>query len=569
LNYRKFGKVFRDELYIDFSDDAFIEQCVYDVYTRIHCPGSNLVPRHFAEGIYEGVLNLNGERHGFGKMKYKVNFKKSGGVYQGMFLNGRKEGLGKYTNRRNDIYIGTFKDEKKRGHGRLTMVNGSCYVGSFLDDKFNGLGTYKTSEGDLYAGTFENGALNGYGKMQYADSSEYNGSLRNGNFHGAGSYKSCNNDAYIGEFCNHQFHGEGILKYSNGFEYNGFFEKGHFSGKGAYKTKDGDSYEGYFKEHMFHGEGKMVYTNGDIFDGRWKYGKSIDGTRIYANGDTYSGHWRNDLRHGNGTFMFATGDTYEGQYRNGERNGKGTYTFVHGGKYEGAWLDGVRHGYGVRVHPDGAMFKGIYSKGARKEGRIDFANKVVYEGSILESITKEATSDGSVIQEKKIGMLKKGTLDFERTVPKKKIRHRVASLLRGPTLYGVEWSLGAAKPNFRALHGLKLRMGQHQPSTQNLLQMISICSNPLPSSNLREISQKSECEKTPVIAALGIPTSSFKKGSFKKGTLRLQVPHESQDEKGSPRSATDFMFSTDSGTESTLPEPRMVLEEGVPVGPQK
>lgn len=557
--------MFSDELYIDFSDDSSIEQCVYDVYKRVHCPGSNLVPRYFAEGIYEGVLNLNGQRHGFGKMKYKVNLKKSG-IYQGMFVNGRKEGLGKYTNRRNDIYIGTFKDDKKRGHGRLTMENGSYYVGSFLDDKFNGLGTYKSSEGDLYVGTFENDAFNGYGKMQYADGSEYNGSLRNGNFHGAGSYKSCNGDAYIGEFFNHQFHGEGILKYSNGFEYNGFFEKGYFSGNGTYKTKDGDSYEGQFEDHMFHGEGKMMYTNGDVFDGRWKHGKPIDGTRTYTNGDTYSGHWKNDLRHGIGNFIFTSGDTYKGQYRNGERNGKGTYTFVNGGKYEGAWLDGVRHGYGVREYRDGAMFKGIYSKGARKEGRIDFANKVVYEGSILESTIEEATSDGSVVQEKKIGMLKKGTLDFERTVTKKKARHRVDSLLRRHTLYGVEWSFEAAKPNFKALRGLKIRMGQHQPNTRYLLQMLSICSNHLPSPNLREISQKSKCEITPVIAALSIhlPTSSSTR----------KPRRERQDEQVSPRSVVDFVKSTGGDSGLKLPttpalQPRRlfadVVREGTPL----
>ena len=48
---------------------------------------------------------------------------------------------------------------------------------------------------------------------------------------------------------------------------------------------------------------------------------------------------------------------------------------------------------------------------------------MVYKGSILESITKEATSDGSVVQEKKIDVLKKGTLDFERAVAKKTVRH--------------------------------------------------------------------------------------------------------------------------------------------------
>jgi len=544
LNHRKFGEVFSDELYIDFSDDSYIEQCVFDVYKRIHCPGSNVVIRSFAEGIYEGKLNQNGQRHGFGTMKHKENLNNKRGVYQGMFVNGRKEGLGKYINRRNDIYIGTFKDNKKRGHGRLTREYGSSYAGSYLDDKFNGLGTYTSSNGDLYTGTFENDAFNGYGKMQYADGSEYNGSLRNGNFHGAGSYKSCNGDTYIGEMFNHQFHGEGMLKYSNGFEYNGFFQKGHFRGKGAYKTKDGDSYEGQFEDHMFHGEGKMMYTNGDVFDGRWKHGKPIDGTRAYANGDTYRGQWKNHLRHGKGYFMFPSGDTYEGQYRRGERNGKGTYTFVNGGKYEGAWLDGVRHGYGVREYADGAMFKGIYSEGARKEGRIDFANKVVYEGSILESTTKEATSDGSEVQEKKIGVLKKGTLDFERTVTTKKKRHRVANFLRRPTFYGVEWSYKAAKPNFKALRGLKIRMGQHQPNTQNLLQMLSICSNPLPSTNMSFISQESKCEKIPVIASLRIPTSSFK-----KGVSRLQAPHESQDEKVSPRGVANFNFVFDSGKE--------------------
>jgi len=161
------------------------------------------------------------------------------------------------------------------------------------------------------------------------------------------------------------------------------------------------------------------------------------------------------------------------------------------------------------------MFKGIYSKGARKLGRIDFANKVVYEGSILESTTKEATSDGSEVQEKKIGVLKKGTIDFERAVTKKTVRQRVASLLRmSSTLYGVERWSEAAKPKYTRLEGLKRgglkwRMGLDQPNSPKLLQMLSKLGNPLPSPNWREISERSKCEKPPVIAALVIRVPTF------------------------------------------------------------
>lgn len=46
---------------------------------------------------------------------------------------------------------------KKQGRGKIIDQTESIYEGEWLDDKRNGLGFYKYANGDLYEGTFSKG----------------------------------------------------------------------------------------------------------------------------------------------------------------------------------------------------------------------------------------------------------------------------------------------------------------------------------------------------------------------------------------------------------------------------
>ena len=44
--------------------------------------------------------------------------------------------------------MGEWKNDKKNGHGTLTLVNGTKYVGEIKDNKRNGKGTFTSANGN-------------------------------------------------------------------------------------------------------------------------------------------------------------------------------------------------------------------------------------------------------------------------------------------------------------------------------------------------------------------------------------------------------------------------------------
>mgnify|MGYP001810314713 CR=1 FL=1 len=64
-------------------------------------------------GAYDGAMNEQGQRHGYGVMKYT-----NGDVYEGMWETDKKHGLGKQIHRNGDIYEGEFVHGRKHGKGK-------------------------------------------------------------------------------------------------------------------------------------------------------------------------------------------------------------------------------------------------------------------------------------------------------------------------------------------------------------------------------------------------------------------------------------------------------------------
>ena len=65
--------------------------------------------------MYHGQVNEENQPHGVGRMEWR----RKGGVYEGQFLNG-----------------------KRQGYGRLIWYDGSYYEGMFEDDGQNGQGKF-------------------------------------------------------------------------------------------------------------------------------------------------------------------------------------------------------------------------------------------------------------------------------------------------------------------------------------------------------------------------------------------------------------------------------------------
>ena len=183
--------------------------------------------------VYEGDVNLNNERHGFGRLTTvksvflgewrKGKFtgwgretRRSGKVYEGKFVDGLIQGKGILTNNKGTSYVGEFKNSKRHGKGMLD-THKIHYEGDFKDDKLSGKGriTFKL-EGHVYEGDFDNNEINGFGTFKWKNGDSYTGNMMNGKMHGNGKYTYNDGKVYEGRYNNGVKEGRGKIYNSNG-----------------------------------------------------------------------------------------------------------------------------------------------------------------------------------------------------------------------------------------------------------------------------------------------------------------------------------------------------------------
>ena len=88
---------------------------------------------------------------------------KNGAEYEGRFMNGKWDGIGKLTWKNGDVYEGEWKEDKKEGQGKYTWKNGDIYQGEWANNDRNGEGTLTWKNGDIYQGEWVNDKRNGEG----------------------------------------------------------------------------------------------------------------------------------------------------------------------------------------------------------------------------------------------------------------------------------------------------------------------------------------------------------------------------------------------------------------------
>lgn len=225
----------------------------------------------------------------FKRIKYD-----GGDVYEGYFLNEKKNGHGKYIWANGDAFDGNWVDGKRTGKGKVTWSNGASFDGEWKDNQMSE-GKYTFPDGEIYDGSFQNGKKEGYGKQVFPNGEKYEGQWHDGKKHG----------------------------------------------RGTYTWADGDTYEGDWKDGKRCGRGKGI-----------QYGK------VPATGETYvkrsyDGEWLDSKEHGHGIcvegdFGMAKMDkVFEGEWVNGKRQGRFVwyYTNSKGGRYinfyeDGKWIEG-------------------------------------------------------------------------------------------------------------------------------------------------------------------------------------------------------------------------------------
>jgi hypothetical protein len=119
----------------------------------------------------------------------------NGDVFEGEFLHGMKQGMGKYTYNSGDVYEGDFSNSKMHGKGTFSYKNnGSEYTGEFKNGAPHGMGlvfnikiaifnficvtvnirSLKTKN-YTYAGSWQNGMIHGDGSQIFSNGNMFNG----------------------------------------------------------------------------------------------------------------------------------------------------------------------------------------------------------------------------------------------------------------------------------------------------------------------------------------------------------------------------------------------------------
>jgi len=114
------------------------------------------------------------------------------------------------------------------GIGKYVYDNGYVYEGNFINGKRDGLGILTSPEGDKYDGMWKDDLIHGQGTYEWADGSKYTGEWKKGVQDGYGIYFYTNGDKYTGYFVNNKFHGKGKYTWADGTVQEGIYENGVF-----------------------------------------------------------------------------------------------------------------------------------------------------------------------------------------------------------------------------------------------------------------------------------------------------------------------------------------------------
>ena len=111
--------------------------------------------------------------HGSGTLHRLVNRGKPEIIYEGEWMNGEKNGSGRYYYDENVYYEGNWNRNRKQGHGKFKSIDGE-YDGLWMNDKKHGKGVLRMSNGTLYDGEWENDEMVS-GEIKYSNGDVYRG----------------------------------------------------------------------------------------------------------------------------------------------------------------------------------------------------------------------------------------------------------------------------------------------------------------------------------------------------------------------------------------------------------
>ncbi|GAW82471.1 phosphatidylinositol-4-phosphate 5-kinase [Plasmodium gonderi] len=194
--------------------------------------------------VYTGTVK-DKRVHGRGILKYAT-----GEEYDGEFVDGKRQGKGKWSDKENNSYEGYWENDRRHGHGIYKTADGFTFEGDFNNNKREGKGTIITPVNTKYTCTFQDDVEVGEAEFFFANGDHAIGHIKDGSLSENGRYEFKNGDIYVGSFEKGLFHGEGYYKWNNHTSY--------------------AAYEGNYFEGKKHGNGRLINRDGRILCGEFK-----------------------------------------------------------------------------------------------------------------------------------------------------------------------------------------------------------------------------------------------------------------------------------------------------------
>ena len=273
----------------------------------------------------------------------------------------KKNGPGKQTDKDGNVIEGIWaKGVMVSGTGRRAYKDG-VYEGDFVNDKREGYGVMDYAKGYRYEGEWKEDKLCGEGKW-YPNASKpefyYEGEFDRGMYNGQGTQKYASGSVYSGQFVDNQRCGLGVMTDKDGNKKEGTWKDDQLWEGFGVEVSKGNRYEGNFREGKKSGFGTMLYAKGNRYEGEWE-NDHLEGTgRWYPVADDetyfYEGDFHGGMIEGEGTYYYSNGDVYTGHFVKNERSGYGVMDYAKGNRYEGNWENGKRNGDGIAYDQNGA-----------------------------------------------------------------------------------------------------------------------------------------------------------------------------------------------------------------------
>ena len=184
-----------------------------------------------------------------------------------------------------DVYNGDWMDHKKNGKGKMTYINGDIYDGEWLNNLKQGNCLYLYKNGSKLNGEIKKGLFYGTGKKIYENGDIYEGEFINGMRSRKGKYilYANNHILYDGDWLNNIFNGSGIISYTSGKRYEGEFVNGKRY-NGIYLNQDGTSLcGGYWKDNSHYNKVRKISKDGSIHQQEFINGMLIKNIHINTN----------------------------------------------------------------------------------------------------------------------------------------------------------------------------------------------------------------------------------------------------------------------------------------------